>query len=95
MTDELDRLTPDSTTAGVFEIVFEDAVVLTVALSPGYPMVVQRFPVSGQEGHWLDRASAEFSSLPPFVVGEPVTLDDPRGRFQSAPIVWIVELDEE
>ena len=67
MMHKLDRLTPDVDSAGVFE----DSSVLTVALSPGYPMLLQRFPVSGQEGHWLDRASAEFSSLPPLLVGDP------------------------
>ena len=95
MMRKLDRLTPDADSSGVFEVVFEGASAMTVALSPGYPMLVQRFPVSGQDGSWLDGASVEFRSLPPFIVGEPVTLDDTRGMFRSPPITWIVELDGE
>ena len=95
MMHKLDRLTPDADTSGVYEVVFEDSSAMTVALSPGYPMLVQRFPVSGQDGSWLDGASVEFGSLPPFIVGEPVTLGDARGMFRSPPITWIVELDGE
>lgn len=95
MIRKLNRLSPDVDSAGVFEVVFADHNVLTVALSPGYPMLVQRFPVAGQAGHWLDGASVEFSSLPPFIVGEPFILDDARGQLLTAPITWIVELDEE
>ena len=95
MMRKLNRLTPDVDSAGVFEVVFADHNVLTVALSPGYPMLVQRFPVAGQAGHWLDAASVEFSSLPPLIVGEPFLLDDIRGQLRTAPITWIVQLDDE
>ena len=95
MMRKLNSLTPDVDSAGVFEVVFADHNVLTVALSPGYPMLVQRFPVAGQAGHWLDAASVEFSSLPPLIVGEPFLLDDIRGQLRTAPITWIVQLDDE
>ena len=90
---EIDGLVPNVDSDGVYEGVFADRTVLTVALAPHFPMLLQRFPIAGAEQSWLDWTPLEFETLPAFVVGASVILDDARGEFRSAPITWIVKLD--
>lgn len=94
MSLEIAKLIPGVDSAGVYEIALEDSTILTVALASGWPMLMQRFPIAGAERLWLDRTPHEFDSLPVFVVGEPVILNDARGTFRSPPIAWIVRLDD-
>ncbi|TFD37768.1 hypothetical protein E3T40_04040 [Cryobacterium sp. TMT1-19] len=95
MSLEIPKLIPGVDPAGVYEIVLKDSSILTVALASGWPMLLQRFPIAGAERLWLDRTPHEFDSLPAFVVGEPVILNDARGTFRSPPIAWIVRLNDD
>ncbi|TFC28299.1 hypothetical protein E3O53_12510 [Cryobacterium sp. TMT2-18-3] len=95
MSLEIVKLVPGVDSNGVYEVALKDSTILTVALASRLPMLLQRFPVAGAERLWLDRTPLEFDSLPEFVVGEPVILNDARGTFRSPPIAWIVRLDDD